>query len=191
MKSDNARPLSPHFQVYRWPLAMALSILHRVSGLALSAGAVLLVWWLLATAEGPAAHERMQHFLGSWVPNARTKVVKQRHTPAKKQQQAELSGVSAVPGLLSPHSGVECVSWDVTRAPTLELRAVLVISPRRAEATQERSDRRFATRSLYRRNTSVRSWCYRILEPFQTSAVNPRAQALVRKFAGHVGGDRL
>ena len=67
MKSDNARPLSPHFQVYRWPLAMALSILHRVSGLALSAGAVLLVWWLLAAADGPAAYERMQHFLGSWI----------------------------------------------------------------------------------------------------------------------------
>jgi hypothetical protein len=102
-----------------------------------------------------------------------------------------LPEASAVAGLLSPHSGVECVSWGMTRAPTLELRAVLVISPRRAEAAQERSARRRATRSLYRRNTSVGSWCYWVLEPFQTSAVKLCAQARVRKFAGRVGGDRL
>jgi succinate dehydrogenase / fumarate reductase cytochrome b subunit len=64
MRSD-ARPLSPHLQVYRWPLAMALSILHRASGIALCAGAVLLVWWLCAAAEGPSAYGGMQHFLGS------------------------------------------------------------------------------------------------------------------------------
>ena len=29
------RPLSPHVQIYRWPLSMALSILHRASGVAL------------------------------------------------------------------------------------------------------------------------------------------------------------
>ena len=31
MKSDN-RPLSPHLQVYKWETSMAMSILHRVSG---------------------------------------------------------------------------------------------------------------------------------------------------------------
>jgi succinate dehydrogenase / fumarate reductase cytochrome b subunit len=46
------RPLSPHLQVYRWSLSMALSILHRISGVALSAGAILLVWWLMAVAAG-------------------------------------------------------------------------------------------------------------------------------------------
>ena len=45
---------------------MALSILHRASGIALSAGAVLLVWWLAAAADGPTEFEKMQRFLGSW-----------------------------------------------------------------------------------------------------------------------------
>ena len=46
------RPLSPHLQVYRWPLSMVLSILHRASGVALSAGTILLVWWLMAVVQG-------------------------------------------------------------------------------------------------------------------------------------------
>ncbi len=52
------RPLSPHLQVYRWPLSMALSILHRASGVALSAGAVVLVWWLMAVAAGGDSYQR-------------------------------------------------------------------------------------------------------------------------------------
>ena len=43
MTSDR-RPLSPHLQIYRWQLTSALSILHRFSGIALSAGSLLLVW---------------------------------------------------------------------------------------------------------------------------------------------------
>ena len=66
MKSGNP-PRSPDFQIYRWPLAMALSILHRASGIALSVGAVLLVWWLAAAADGPTEFEKMQRFLGSWI----------------------------------------------------------------------------------------------------------------------------
>ena len=46
------RPLSPHLQVYRWPLSMALSILHRASGVFLAAGTIVLVWWLMAVAAG-------------------------------------------------------------------------------------------------------------------------------------------
>jgi len=44
------RPLSPHLQIYRWQLTSVLSILHRAAGVALSAGAILLVWWLVAAA---------------------------------------------------------------------------------------------------------------------------------------------
>ncbi len=50
-----ARPLSPHLQVYRWYLTMALSIAHRASGVALACGLVLLTWWLLALASGEEA----------------------------------------------------------------------------------------------------------------------------------------
>jgi succinate dehydrogenase / fumarate reductase cytochrome b subunit len=46
------RPLSPHMQVYRWTLTMALSIVHRATGIALYFGTLLLVWWLIAAASG-------------------------------------------------------------------------------------------------------------------------------------------
>src|SRR6266576_6656902 len=61
------QPLSPHLQIYRWQLTSVLSILHRASGVALSAGTILLVWWLIAAASGPEAYEGVQDFLGSWI----------------------------------------------------------------------------------------------------------------------------
>jgi succinate dehydrogenase / fumarate reductase cytochrome b subunit len=54
--SPGARPLSPHLQVYRWQISNTLSILHRLTGIALSFGALALVSWLLALASGQAAH---------------------------------------------------------------------------------------------------------------------------------------
>jgi succinate dehydrogenase cytochrome b subunit len=65
--SSADRPLSPHLQVYRWQLTSVLSILHRAAGLLLSAGAILLVWWLVAAASGPEAYEGVGDFLGSWI----------------------------------------------------------------------------------------------------------------------------
>ena len=53
------RPLSPHLQIYRWQLTSVLSILHRAAGVALSLGAILLVWWLVAAASGPDAYDRV------------------------------------------------------------------------------------------------------------------------------------
>ena len=61
------RPLSPHIQVYRWQLTSVLSILHRATGVALSLGAILLVWWLGAASDGPEHYAGMQRFLGSWI----------------------------------------------------------------------------------------------------------------------------
>jgi succinate dehydrogenase / fumarate reductase, cytochrome b subunit len=66
MASDT-RPLSPHLQVYRWQLTSVLSILHRFAGLALAAGTILLIWWLVAAAIGPGAYAGVQGFLGSWI----------------------------------------------------------------------------------------------------------------------------
>jgi succinate dehydrogenase / fumarate reductase cytochrome b subunit len=50
------RPLSPSLQIYRWPVTMATSIVHRATGLALSAGTLLVAWWLLAAASGAHAY---------------------------------------------------------------------------------------------------------------------------------------
>jgi succinate dehydrogenase / fumarate reductase cytochrome b subunit len=60
-----SRPLSPHLQVYRWPISMALSIGHRVTGVGLGIGALLLTWWLVAAAVSDAAFERVQWFLAT------------------------------------------------------------------------------------------------------------------------------
>jgi succinate dehydrogenase / fumarate reductase cytochrome b subunit len=63
--TTDKRPLSPHLQVYRPQLTSVLSILHRITGAALSIGTVLLVYWLVAAASGPEAYEHAQTVLGS------------------------------------------------------------------------------------------------------------------------------
>lgn len=52
-----ARPLSPFTTIFRWPLTMATSIIHRVTGVALAGGTLLLAWWLIAAAGGPDTYE--------------------------------------------------------------------------------------------------------------------------------------
>ena len=54
--SNYDRPLSPHISIYRWPITMALSILHRITGIGLSVGFVVLVAWLFDAASGPDAY---------------------------------------------------------------------------------------------------------------------------------------
>jgi succinate dehydrogenase / fumarate reductase cytochrome b subunit len=62
------RPLSPHLQVYDMlQMTSALSISHRITGVAWSIGAVVMVWWLVAAASGPAAFGAVQWFLGSFL----------------------------------------------------------------------------------------------------------------------------
>ena len=46
------RPLSPFMfpTWYRFQITSALSILHRLTGIALAVGSILLAWWLIAVA---------------------------------------------------------------------------------------------------------------------------------------------
>jgi succinate dehydrogenase / fumarate reductase cytochrome b subunit len=60
-----ARPLSPHLSIYRPTLTMTMSIVHRITGGALYFGLLLLAWWLIATAAGPAAYGKFQTFIDS------------------------------------------------------------------------------------------------------------------------------
>ena len=48
------RPLSPFMfpTWYRFQITSALSILHRLTGIALAVGSILLAWWLIAVAAG-------------------------------------------------------------------------------------------------------------------------------------------
>ena len=61
------RPLSPHLQIWRWNVTMALSILHRATGVGLGLGALMLAWWLIAAASGPSAYTAFEGFIGSIV----------------------------------------------------------------------------------------------------------------------------
>jgi succinate dehydrogenase / fumarate reductase cytochrome b subunit len=59
------RPLSPHLGIYRWTPTMLGSIMNRATGIALSVGTLLLVWWLVAAATGPQSFALVQEFLHS------------------------------------------------------------------------------------------------------------------------------
>ena len=60
------RPISPHLQVYKPQLTSVLSILHRITGVGLGAGTLLLAWWLVAAAYGPDQFETVRAFIASW-----------------------------------------------------------------------------------------------------------------------------
>ena len=59
--NNNDRPLSPHLSIYRWPVTMVTSILHRATGVAMAVGFLLLVGWLFDAASGPEVYDK---FLG-------------------------------------------------------------------------------------------------------------------------------
>lgn len=60
-------PLSPHLTIYRWPITMAASIVHRGTGLLLAAGTLILAWWLIAAASGPDAYDLFINSIGSGI----------------------------------------------------------------------------------------------------------------------------
>jgi succinate dehydrogenase / fumarate reductase cytochrome b subunit len=60
------RPLSPHLGIYRFGYTMSLSILHRITGVALSVALIAGIAWLVAAASGAEAYGRTLAILGSW-----------------------------------------------------------------------------------------------------------------------------
>lgn len=63
------RPLSPHLQIYRLPLAAVTSILNRITGVAMTLAAMLIVWWFAAGAYAPGYFAFVDGLLTSWVGN--------------------------------------------------------------------------------------------------------------------------
>ncbi len=60
------RPLSPHLTIYRmYRYSVLTSITNRVTGVVLSLGLIVLVYWLTSLARGAHAYVRAQAVLGS------------------------------------------------------------------------------------------------------------------------------
>ena len=64
MTADN-RPLSPHLGIYRWQISSTLSIIHRLTGVGLSAGSLILVAWVMAAASDGSQYQSLVSVLGS------------------------------------------------------------------------------------------------------------------------------
>lgn len=67
MHRNPDRPMSPHLTVWKWGPHMLVSILHRIAGAGLAVvGSAVLVWWLYAVAEGPAAYQSFTGWATHW-----------------------------------------------------------------------------------------------------------------------------
>ena len=63
--SDSGRPLSPHLSIYRWPVTMTVSILHRATGVAMSVGLIIFAVWLMQTAAGAEQYAAFSGLMSS------------------------------------------------------------------------------------------------------------------------------
>jgi len=63
--SARARPLSPHLQIYRWQISNTLSIMHRITGVALAFGLVALAHWFISLAGGEEDYEAAMRLFSS------------------------------------------------------------------------------------------------------------------------------
>lgn len=61
------RPRSPHIQIYRPQLTSVLSIMHRITGVLLSAASVAVVAWLIAGSLGAEPYEAVLGTMRSWI----------------------------------------------------------------------------------------------------------------------------
>ena len=61
------RPLSPHLTIFRPLVTMVMSIVHRMTGAALYFGTLILAWWLVAAASGPAYFDFVNGLFGSFL----------------------------------------------------------------------------------------------------------------------------
>ncbi len=58
------RPLSPHLQVYRPQMTSVMSILHRVAGVILTTGTLIMAAWLVSLALGKEAYDVVVMVIG-------------------------------------------------------------------------------------------------------------------------------
>jgi succinate dehydrogenase / fumarate reductase cytochrome b subunit len=66
-KVSRARPLSPHLEIYRFTITMAMSIAHRITGVGLYIGTLLLAWFLLALSNNAPSFAAFSGFIHSFI----------------------------------------------------------------------------------------------------------------------------
>src|SRR5687768_5236251 len=59
------RPLSPHLQIYRPTLTMTMSIVHRITGMGLYFGMLLVAWWLIAASTNANSYANVESLFSS------------------------------------------------------------------------------------------------------------------------------
>ena len=64
------RPLSPFVTIWRWPLTMATSFIHKATGIGLVGGMMIVAWWLMAVAYGPDSYHFFTMIVGSLIGQA-------------------------------------------------------------------------------------------------------------------------
>jgi|SRR5271169_2701455 len=64
-KPLRARPLSPHLGIYRLAFTMVMSGLHRITGMCLYIGVLLLAWFLVAASSDASAFSIFSGFIQS------------------------------------------------------------------------------------------------------------------------------
>lgn len=64
--TEHTRPLSPHLSIYKSQITMVMSIMHRITGVGLTLGTLVIAWWLVAATQGDAALTQVYAISGSW-----------------------------------------------------------------------------------------------------------------------------
>ncbi len=67
MTIKHSRPTSPHLQIYKLPLTGLISITHRITGVFLSAGLILVVAIFYVLSQGTNSYATMQSIAQLWL----------------------------------------------------------------------------------------------------------------------------
>lgn len=66
MTGKNSRPTAPHLQIYKLPLTAIISITHRITGVFLTFGLIIVVYLLLMLSQGQSEYDTVQRILNAW-----------------------------------------------------------------------------------------------------------------------------
>lgn len=66
-KGARARPMAPHLQIYRMSITMVMSGAHRITGLCMYIGTLILAWFLFAAASGAESFAVFAAVVHSWI----------------------------------------------------------------------------------------------------------------------------